>query len=138
LLQIVNHPLGRSFLSFAKRYCAATHNGYGWVTDGASNLEELTVQLHGVMLRRSKEKVLTLPPKLRTWLPVDVPEGTGAKDIAAVVRMLLINHTAWAAGEPASVSGRSQQADRLRIIAALTRARRLLATAKLFAHWQPC
>jgi SNF2 family DNA or RNA helicase len=27
LLQIVNHPLRRSFLSLAKRYCAATHKG---------------------------------------------------------------------------------------------------------------
>jgi SNF2 family DNA or RNA helicase len=46
LLQLVNHPLGRS-LSFAKRYCAAERNEYGWQTRGASNIEELTVQLHG-------------------------------------------------------------------------------------------
>ena len=38
LLQLVGHPMGKSFLSFAKRYCAAYHNGYGWVSDGASNL----------------------------------------------------------------------------------------------------
>ena len=77
LLQLVGHPLGRSFLAFAKRYCAAERNDYGWQTRGASNIEELTVQLHGVMLRRSKDDVLALPPKLRTWLPVDVPQGTG-------------------------------------------------------------
>ena len=77
LLQLVGHPLGRSFLSFAKRYCAAEKNDYGWKTGGASNIEELTVQLHGVMLRRSKDEVLALPPKLRTWLPVEVPPGTG-------------------------------------------------------------
>ena len=35
------------------------------------------MQLHGVMLRRSKDHVLALPPKLRTWLPVEVPAGTG-------------------------------------------------------------
>ena len=64
------HPLGRSFLAFAKRYCAAEKGEYGWKTGGASNIEELTVQLHGVMLRRSKDDVLALPPKLRTWLPV--------------------------------------------------------------------
>ena len=56
LLQLVGHPLGRSFLSFAKRYCAAERNDYGWETRGASNIEELTVQLHGVMLRRSKDR----------------------------------------------------------------------------------
>ena len=75
LLQLVGHSLGRSFLSFAKRYCAAEKNDYGWQTRGASNLEELTVQLHGVMLRRSKDQVLALPPKLRTWLPVAGAEG---------------------------------------------------------------
>ena len=47
LLQLVRHPLGRSFLSFAKRYCDAYRNDYGWVADGASNIEELTVELHG-------------------------------------------------------------------------------------------
>src|SRR5688572_19638022 len=36
LLQLAGHPLGRSFLSFAKRYCAASRNEYGWKTDGAS------------------------------------------------------------------------------------------------------
>ena len=40
--QLVRHPLGRSFLSF----------GYSWVTDGSSNLEEFTVQLPGIMIRR--------------------------------------------------------------------------------------
>ncbi len=77
LLQLVGHPLGRSFLSFAKRYCAAERNDFGWQTRGASNIEELTVQLHGVMLRRSKDQVLALPPKLRTWLPGRGAEGHG-------------------------------------------------------------
>ena len=40
LLQLAGHPLGRSFLSFAKRYCAAEKSEYGWKTDGASNLAE--------------------------------------------------------------------------------------------------
>ena len=55
---MIRHPLGRSFLSFAKRYCAAYHNGFGWVTDGASNLEELAIELGGALLRRVKEDVL--------------------------------------------------------------------------------
>ena len=72
LLQLMNHPLGKSFLSFAKRYCAAYQGEYGLVADGASNIEELTVQLHGVMLRRTKNEVLDLPPKVRTWLDVEL------------------------------------------------------------------
>ena len=72
LLQILDHPLGKSFLSFAKRYCEAYQGDFGWVADGASNLEELTVQLHGVMLRRRKDEVLDLPPKMRTWMDVEL------------------------------------------------------------------
>ena len=72
LLQILNHPLGKSFLSFAKRYCEAYQGDFGLVANGASNLEELTVQLHGVMLRRTKDEVLDLPPKVRTWLDVEL------------------------------------------------------------------
>ena len=72
LLQILNHPLGKSFLSFAKRYCEAYQGDFGLVADGASNIEELTVQLHGVMLRRTKDEVLDLPPKMRTWMDVEL------------------------------------------------------------------
>ena len=88
LLQLAAHPLGRSFLAFAKRYCAAEKGEYGWKTGGASNIEELTVQLHGVMLRRSKDDVLALPPKLRTWLPVEVPAGTGSRAIKKAFELL--------------------------------------------------
>ena len=38
LLRCVGHPSARSFISFAKRYCDAYRNDYGWVTTGASNL----------------------------------------------------------------------------------------------------
>ena len=88
LLQLVQHPLGRSFLAFAKRYCAAEKGEFGWKTGGASNIDELTVQLHGIMLRRSKDDVLALPPKLRTWLPVTVPSTTGARAIQKVLSLL--------------------------------------------------
>ena len=88
LLQLVGHPLGRSFLAFAKRYCAAEKGEFGWKTGGASNIDELTVQLHGVMLRRSKDDVLALPPKLRTWVPVTVPATTGARAIKKVLALL--------------------------------------------------
>jgi hypothetical protein len=43
LLRCVGHPSSRSFLSFTKRYCDAYKNDYGWVTAGASNLEELNL-----------------------------------------------------------------------------------------------
>ncbi|MGB7456094.1 MAG: hypothetical protein WBM51_10465, partial [Pseudolabrys sp.] len=65
-LRCVGHPAARSFLSFAKRYCDAYKNDYGWVTTGASNLEELN------LLRRKKDEVLDLPPKIRSWVPLAV------------------------------------------------------------------
>ena len=127
LLQLVGHPLGRSFLSFAKRYCAAERNDYGWETRGASNLEELTVQLHGVMLRRAKDDVLSLPPKIRTWLPVDVPKGTGVRDMRKVVELLI-------GDEPiAPGSAVDQRRLRGRLLHAVTRARQTLAIAKVKA-----
>jgi SWI/SNF-related matrix-associated actin-dependent regulator of chromatin subfamily A-like protein 1 len=127
LLQLAGHPLGRSFLSFAKRYCAAERNDYGWQTRGASNIEELTVQLHGVMLRRSKDQVLSLPPKIRTWLPVDVPKGTGVRDMRKVVELLI--------GDKELAPGSTVDERRLRgrLLHAVTRARQALAEAKVNA-----
>lgn len=77
LLRAVEHPASRSFLSFAKRYCNAYRNDFGWVTDGASNLGELNLLMKEVMLRRTKDEVLDLPPKIRSYVPVAL-EGEAA------------------------------------------------------------
>ena len=120
LLQFIRHPLGRSFLSFAKRYCAAEKNDYGWVTDGASNLEELTLQLHGSMLRRRKEDVLDLPPKTRTWVDVEIAPDTAAAEIREVFATLV-----------ASKADDRPQASRSRLLAKITKAREKIARAKI-------
>jgi SWI/SNF-related matrix-associated actin-dependent regulator 1 of chromatin subfamily A len=127
LLQLADHPLGRSFLAFAKRYCAAEKGEYGWKTGGASNIEELTVQLHGVMLRRSKDDVLSLPPKLRTWLPVDVASGTGARAIRKVFELLAGKDSRPAPPRDAALRRRG------RLLAFLVEARQALACAKAAA-----
>jgi SWI/SNF-related matrix-associated actin-dependent regulator of chromatin subfamily A-like protein 1 len=127
LLQIAGHPMGRSFLSFAKRYCGAYHNDYGWVTDGASNLEELALQLQGILLRRNKEEVLDLPPKFRTWLDVEVGEGTARREMEVALGMLMQGQRAQATGAPGEMpEGR----DRGRLLAQLTKVRKRLAEAK--------
>ena len=129
LLQLSNHSLGRSFLSFAKRYCAAKETDYGWVTDGASNLEELTLQLHGIMLRRRKEDVLNLPPKLRNWLGLEVDASAGASEMREVVATLVRSRLRREASGPAD--GRNPEAgDRQRLLASITTVRQKLAAAK--------
>ena len=124
LLQLAAHPLGRSFLAFAKRYCAAEKGEYGWKTGGASNIEELTVQPHGVMLRRSKDDVLALPPKLRTWLPVDVPAGTGSRAIKKVFELLAGKDSRPARSRDVELRRRGK------LLAFLVEARQALAFAK--------
>jgi SWI/SNF-related matrix-associated actin-dependent regulator of chromatin subfamily A-like protein 1 len=129
LLQLVGHPLGRSFLAFAKRYCAAEKGEFGWKTGGASNIDELTVQLHGVMLRRSKDDVLTLPPKLRAWVPVNVPATTGARAIKKVLALL----TGKSDESLGPVSKATDPRKRGRLLAFLVEARQALAIAKISA-----
>ena len=55
------------FFPFAKRYCNAYHNGWGWDFSGAAHLEELQDRLRAsIMVRRLKADVLTeLPAKRR-------------------------------------------------------------------------
>ena len=94
LLQLVGHSLGQSFLAFAKRYCDGQKNDYGhWMTGGASNIDELSVQLQGIMLRRTKDAVLDLPAKQRAWIEVDVDDELrdGLND--AVARFLTAERT---------------------------------------------
>jgi SWI/SNF-related matrix-associated actin-dependent regulator 1 of chromatin subfamily A len=78
LFRCVGHPASRSFLSFAKRYCDAYRNDYGWVTTGASNLDELNLLMKEVSIRRMKDEVLNLPPKVRSWVPVDISGSKAA------------------------------------------------------------
>ena len=78
LFRCVGHPASRSFLSFAKRFCDAYRNEYGWVTTGASNLDELNLLMKEVSIRRLKDEVLDLPPKVRSWVPVDISSSKAA------------------------------------------------------------
>ena len=130
LLQLVRHALGRSFVSFAKRYCDGYKGDYGWVVDGASNVEELTVQLHGIMLRRTKAEVLDLPPKIRSWLDVEVASRVAHEMSEAVLELL---HTISRRGR-AGLAGETEAERRSRqgwIMGQLTTARNRLAGAKV-------
>ncbi len=117
LLRCVEHPAARSFLSFAKRYCDAYRNDYGWVTTGASNLDELNLLMKEVSIRRTKGQVLDLPPKIRSWVPVDI---SGSKAAFNAVESFLN----WHAGADPS------QPNDTEFLARLTKVRTALHKAK--------
>jgi len=73
LLKICDSPVTASWKQYAFRYCDGKKfkkklkNGTYkdiWLTDGASNLEELHERTKNLILRRKKEDHLDLPPKI--------------------------------------------------------------------------
>jgi len=73
LLKVCQVPVTNNFQHFAYRYCAAKSFNKKlksgkikriWLTDGASNLEELHQKTKNYILRRKKEDHLNLPPKI--------------------------------------------------------------------------
>ena len=75
------------------------------------------------MIRRRKDEVLDLPPKLRTWLDVEVEAGTANAEMREVVESLLL----------ARSGAVSQDSSRTRLLAQITKAREKLAAAKVNA-----
>jgi SNF2 family DNA or RNA helicase len=72
LLKLVKSPLADNWKFYAQRYCDAKrfyktlNNGQKrqiWITDGASNLDELGIRTRNVLLRRLKTEVLDMPDK---------------------------------------------------------------------------
>lgn len=90
----------RDRFGFARRYCGARHNGFGWDLSGASNLEELSARLRAtIMIRRTKVEVLPeLPPKIRTVIELiptlGMKEALRRERTAYELPHLRVNHTA--------------------------------------------
>lgn len=72
--EITPEPGKYQFFAFAKRYCDARSNGYGWDFTGASNTMELNKKLRrSCFIRREKMEVLKeLPAKTRCMVPVEM------------------------------------------------------------------
>lgn len=77
LLKLIKAPIAKNWQFFATRYCdgrkffKTLQNGRRkqiWLTDGASNLDELAAKTKNIILRRKKEEVLDMPEK--TIIPV--------------------------------------------------------------------
>jgi SNF2 family DNA or RNA helicase len=75
LLKIIKSPIAQNWKHYAVRYCEGKQffrvlkNGQKkqiWLTDGASNLEELASKTKTYFLRRLKTEVLDMPDKVIT------------------------------------------------------------------------
>jgi SWI/SNF-related matrix-associated actin-dependent regulator of chromatin subfamily A-like protein 1 len=75
LLKIIKSPIAENWKHYAVRYCEGKQffrtlkNGKKkqiWLTDGASNLEELASKTKNIVLRRLKTEVLDMPDKVIT------------------------------------------------------------------------
>jgi SNF2 family DNA or RNA helicase len=70
LLRPMEFPYYRAF---SERYCDAYQGDFGWISDGASNTDELHARTRDFTIRRLKSEVLTeLPDKVRTIVPVEM------------------------------------------------------------------
>ena len=74
LLKLIKSPLVDNWKFYAQRYCEGKQitqklkNGKKrkiWLTNGASNLEELSVKTRNLLLRRMKDEVLDMPDKVK-------------------------------------------------------------------------
>lgn len=75
LLKIIKSPIAQNWKHYAVRYCEGRQfyrtlkNGQKkqiWLTDGASNLDELASKTKNIILRRLKTEVLDMPDKVIT------------------------------------------------------------------------
>jgi len=89
LLKVCQIPVADNFQHFAYRYCAAKSFNKKlasgkvkriWLTDGASNLEELHQKTKNYILRRKKEDHLDLPPKIVSPFYLDLDNRKGYKE----------------------------------------------------------
>lgn len=88
-LLAIDHYLTRqhgrsSEFFFWKRYCAAFQRPLKggrmfWDRTGASNLDELRRKMEDSYLRRKKEDVLDMPPKLRSYIQVAISKEARAR-----------------------------------------------------------
>jgi len=74
-LEILDPKMWSNRFNFGVRYCNGKNNGFGWVFNGASNMDELHIYISSYMLRRKKSEVLKdLPEKTRSIISIKLSD----------------------------------------------------------------
>jgi SWI/SNF-related matrix-associated actin-dependent regulator of chromatin subfamily A-like protein 1 len=85
LLKLVESRVAKNWVSYVKRYCEGYQINKGgrkiWLTNGASNLDELRDRTKQKVLRRLKEEILDLPDKIITPIFLELNSKEYKKEV---------------------------------------------------------
>tara|TARA_R100001377_G_scaffold71055_1_gene46581 strand:- start:573 stop:2312 length:1740 start_codon:yes stop_codon:yes gene_type:complete len=85
LLKLVESRVAKNWISYVKRYCEGYQINKGgrkiWLTNGASNLDELRDRTKQKVLRRLKEEILDLPDKIITPIFLELNSDEYRKEV---------------------------------------------------------
>ena len=85
LLKIVESRVAKNWVGYVKRYCEGFQINRGgrkiWLTNGASNLDELRDRTKQKVLRRLKEEILDLPDKIITPIFLELNSNEYKKEV---------------------------------------------------------
>ena len=85
LLKIVESRVTNNWVGYVKRYCEGYQINRGgrkiWLTNGASNLDELRDRTKQKVLRRLKEEILDLPDKIITPIFLELNSNEYKKEV---------------------------------------------------------
>jgi SWI/SNF-related matrix-associated actin-dependent regulator 1 of chromatin subfamily A len=85
LLSLIKSPVASNWVQYARTYCDGKRfrkgNKFIWVTDGASNLDELAARTKNCLLRRKKEDILDLPEKIISPVYLELKNKEGYEKV---------------------------------------------------------
>jgi SWI/SNF-related matrix-associated actin-dependent regulator of chromatin subfamily A-like protein 1 len=94
IIRLIDPSIFPSRFDYRMKFCGMRHNGYGWVYDGATNLNELHQRLKKIMIRRLKKHVLKeLPVKRISVVPLQLENQKmyNKKEAAYIAQIRMAN-----------------------------------------------
>ncbi len=124
IINIIEPTLFPNRWAFARKFCAAKHNGFGWDFSGASNTDELHKLLTDtIMIRRLKEDVLSeLPAKSISILQFEIDNNKEYK-------FAVNNFLSWVKEKEGEE--KKERAERAKILVAFEKLKQLAVDGKL-------